>query len=544
METEMLNWALKYQNMGMSVIPVNRKDKKPFFKWEQYQKERAVPEQIKSWWTQWPDAMIAVVTGPISGIVGIDLDTQEAIDKINELLPDNLTIPAAKTPGGGLHFFFLYSAGLRNSNDGLIHVRAEGGYIVLPPSKRFDGVSYAWVDPSLALDPAMLTEVPAMVLTYIRSKERERSNALYKECTSTSTIWDVDKKEKLSTTVYNFFSFGRRDDDLFHAANVMTKGGAESSFISDVLERLIVSWGENPDKKWIDAKIKSAFERTERKNRNLAEEVRDWICLQAGIFLSTELHKSLRLSTREEEKNLSIILKRLINQGLIEKFGDKRGCYKTINKDLEEIDWENADDTVLKIQMPFQIEEIVELLPKNIAVIAGVANAGKTAFLLNLALMNKDKFPVIYFSSEMDGPELKKRLTKFEGSLKQWKTVKFCKKEEDFVHSLDPDGLNIIDFLELTDKFYLIAERLREYHRKLNKGILFVAIQKDPNKDYGRGGGMGLEKPRLYLTMGKGICTIVKGKNWANDFNPDGLTNRFKLVQGSKFIAEGWKREK
>jgi len=39
---------------------------------------------------------------------------------------------------------------------------------------------------------------------------------------------------------------------------------------------------------------------------------------------------------------------------------------------------------------PFKLENLVHLYPKNIIVLAGASNTGKTAFLLNVALLGSD----------------------------------------------------------------------------------------------------------------------------------------------------------
>jgi hypothetical protein len=101
---------------------------------------------------------------------------------------------------------------------------------------------------------------------------------------------------------------------------------------------------------------------------------------------------------------------------------------------------------------------------------------------------------------------------------------------------IKPDAINIIDFLEVHDEFWKVGGMLKEIYDKLNNGIAIVAIQKDKKKDYGRGATMGLEKPRLYLTLNPGQAKIEKAKNWADPLkNPNGLMLDFKLHQGCEF---------
>jgi hypothetical protein len=527
-----LEAAIRYLELGFSVIPVDNK-KHPLIKWEPYQKQRAPKEEIEGWSRKWPNMNIGIVTGEISNLLVVDTDTAPAIVRVNDAIPESLIVPCQRTPKGGKHFFFRHQEGFVNrarvSEE--VDVRTTGGYVVVSPSVNGAGRGWQWIE-GLSILEVSPPDIPDSIISIIKELKKD----LY--------IGDVDKSvdsdPKTSTTVY-MFKEGRRDDDLFHTANCLVKGGARSDEIYQILRTIMSSWGER-DEKWIQTKTDSAMKRAERKDRNLADEVKDWVCLQSGYFLSTECQQSLQLSTREDKKNLSIILKRLCDQRVIERYGEKSGSFRKIETEIELINWENADDSIIPLQFPFEIESLVSIMPKNILVIAGVPNAGKTAFLLNFARMNMDKWPILYFSSEMDGPELKARLKKFEGPLKQWRKVGFYKKEEDFANALNPDGVNIIDFLEITDKFYLIAERLREYHKRLNKGVLFVAIQKDPQKEYGRGGGLGLEKPRLYLTLDRGKMKILKGKTWASERNPEGMQIEFKLIQGAKFITQNeWK---
>jgi ABC-type phosphonate transport system ATPase subunit len=192
--------------------------------------------------------------------------------------------------------------------------------------------------------------------------------------------------------------------------------------------------------------------------------------------------------------------------------------------------------------LPFEIDKKVEIMPGNIIAIAGEVNAGKTAFLLNVLNENMHKFEIHYFSSEMGGSELKKRLKKFDYplSLSEWK-FKFKERSDNFGDIIvSGEGkINIIDYLELHDNFFLVAKHLSDIHKRLKGAIAIVAIQKNPGTDTGLGGFRGMEKPRLYLAMSKGKLKIVKAKNWATPVNPNNLEVGFKIVDGCKLIKTG-----
>ena len=58
--SNILNAALAYQKMGLSIIPVGI-NKKPLIKWEEYQRRRATPDEIRAWFSRFPTAQVAIV---------------------------------------------------------------------------------------------------------------------------------------------------------------------------------------------------------------------------------------------------------------------------------------------------------------------------------------------------------------------------------------------------------------------------------------------------------------------------------------------------
>jgi hypothetical protein len=138
--------AQVYRLSGFSIILIKPHDKRPLVAWECYQKEPASDAEIQSWWTEWPDANLGVVTGMVSGLVVIDLDTVEAKNTLKELLPDfNISsVPRSKT-GKGWQLFFKHPGVSIPNKAGVIpglDVRADGGYVVAPPSIHPNGKQY------------------------------------------------------------------------------------------------------------------------------------------------------------------------------------------------------------------------------------------------------------------------------------------------------------------------------------------------------------------------------------------------------------------
>ncbi len=528
----MLQSALKYKKMGYSVIPVNpsideEQGKKAFISWTEFQSRIASEDEIKTWWGKWPKAMIGIVTGKISRIMAVDSDTKEAIDKAEELIPESLTVPICITPKNGRHYHFRYTNGFRNSNDGLLHVRGEGGYIIVPPSKRLDGKGYSWVGES---DLSDLPELPATLCQYLK----DIAFSLYRGVTNgeQQTVTTVTKRNIL-------FQEGHRDEGLFHTANCLVKGGMERENIQQVLEMLAQSCRPAFSLKETEIKIKSAFERAERKEINLTEEVRQWVSVTNGNFCVTNAYQSVTMRNKQDRAKVRVILSRMVKDGEIERVSEKDGWFRRVEKDISEIDWESCDDTIINCKWPFELEQYYLCLPKNIIVIAGSPDAGKTAFCLNFAMLNMEKYQIKYFSSEMGALELKVRLKKFGIPFYKWKQVKFIERSSNFADVIDPDGLNVVDYIEVPEEAWKIATPINEIFRKLNKGICVIALQKPRLRDVARGGESTLDRPRLYLSMGNGQIKIVKCKNWANDErNPNGLSLEYKIVQGCKFIQQ------
>lgn len=120
-----------------SVFPVKH-DKRPLGPWKEYQQKiigsvdefKEVVKQHSS-----KDNIftgIAVITGAISGLVVVDIDFKNGAEDICK----DIIAPKVRTPSGGLHYYFAYEEGIKNSVGIVkgVDIRADGGYVVAPPS--------------------------------------------------------------------------------------------------------------------------------------------------------------------------------------------------------------------------------------------------------------------------------------------------------------------------------------------------------------------------------------------------------------------------
>lgn len=282
----------------------------------------------------------------------------------------------------------------------------------------------------------------------------------------------------------------------------------------------------------------------------VASRIRRWI--ESGVdgqFGVTECDKETGIVTNSDKNNRRTILTRLVKEGLIERVHGKTGIYRRIDQNCETIDFKSASIKNIDFRLPFGMERFLHIMPKNILVFAGSPNAGKTALLLNIIYLNQKRHRIFYFSSEMGEMELRSRLRLFRDiAIDDW-TFKALERSDNFADVIRPDAVNIIDFLEITDNFYAVGQRLFEIYQRLKNGIAIIALQKDKKAEYGRGQSFSLEKPRLYCTVDQAypgaLLKIKKCKNWRDpELNPNNMQIRFKIVQGCNLYASGgWERD-
>ena len=157
---------LAYLEKGFSVIPIGR-DKKPLIPtWKEYQTKRATKEEIAEWCDTLKPVGIGIVTGKISGIAVLDIDV--GADTSGLELPPT---PSVNTGGGGSHHYFKLPTGvLLQSSNGFRHkmdFKAEGGYVIAPPSLHKSGKRYEW---AVAPEDADFAEIPSWLKQEIESR--------------------------------------------------------------------------------------------------------------------------------------------------------------------------------------------------------------------------------------------------------------------------------------------------------------------------------------------------------------------------------------
>lgn len=510
--------------LNFSVIPVNADNKKPLIKWQEYQTRKADEAQIRQWWEKWPSANIGIVTGAISGIAVIDIDEEIGYGEFESRIPDSLIMPTATTPSGGKHYYFKYPGEPVTSKARFlpgVDSRGDGGYITAPPSVRKEG-KYEWLE-GLSITGVALPVLPKTIL-----------KALYQQMSTPVRACQQDT----NSCQQPMFQNGRRDEDLFHTAHLLTKAGAHDWEISQIISKLAESCGFPPEE--AATKVLSALERADKKEHNMQAEIRGFVEGATGTFTLLDIYNTLNLKERKEKQNTCQIMHRLCKEGLTEKTGNKNGCFRKVNKSIIRMDIKNTSRDEYPLVLPMGLNGLVRMLPKNIIVVAGCKNAGKSALLFNIAHDNRDKHVIRYMNSEAGEQELAERIERFGEPLDTWDSVEFIDRSADFADAIIPDGLNIIDYMELDpERTYMVTQYMREIHDKLTTGVAVVALQKKIGAMVGVGGEGSLEKARLYLNLEGNKISVVKAKNWRHSYqNPNGMEREFSLYNGCKFTPQ------
>jgi hypothetical protein len=137
---------------GWSVIPIERLGKRPVVPWQIYQSRLPSAAEVEAWFGAKRQLNVGVVTGAVSNLVVLDVDSRHGGDEsLTWLEVEHGPLPRtveAKSGGGGRHLYFAHPGGSVPSRAALapgIDVRADGGCIVAPPSLHAGGGRYEWV---------------------------------------------------------------------------------------------------------------------------------------------------------------------------------------------------------------------------------------------------------------------------------------------------------------------------------------------------------------------------------------------------------------
>ena len=141
----LLETAKTWRDLGIATIPILARDKRPALEtWKRYQTELPTMRQLELWFGS-GRYNLAVITG-WRGLVVLDFDDlNRCFSWISELSPDILGIlneTFQVSTNRGMHYYFFSNHDTKCVPGDGWDVKADGGYVLAPPSIHPSGTTY------------------------------------------------------------------------------------------------------------------------------------------------------------------------------------------------------------------------------------------------------------------------------------------------------------------------------------------------------------------------------------------------------------------
>ena len=264
---ELIDLVEGYIDSGWSVLPVKPDEKRPYMtNWLQYTKTKPPKDKVLNWFHTLSGAGVGVVTGRVSNMVVLDVESYcpTPIEKLLEMYPTQMY---SRTGSGGYHLFYQYPTAMARVSNRVklmegVDLRADGGFIVLPPTLHPSGNRYQWVKRGpLGTFPKSLLDLDSQPKT--------------------------QQGEGWITDLLHGVSEGGRNDACARLAGYFFKKG----LTYDIVEALLMEWNERNDPPLTAREMRTTIKSIERNH-----------AIGTSDFTSVEFEDD---RTGEEEKQQS-----------------------------------------------------------------------------------------------------------------------------------------------------------------------------------------------------------------------------------------------
>jgi hypothetical protein len=154
--------------------------KAPLWAWKEYQDRRARPAELRLFWSRVRNLNVGVCMGPVSGLVGLDIDGSTGEVLLQELsggdVPPTL---AFTTPSGGRRLLYRWPdvalpiKTFPTAGKEALRLLSHGSQTVMPPSRHQLGGTYAWI-PGCHPEEIEAAPCPAWLLALDRTDKETR----------------------------------------------------------------------------------------------------------------------------------------------------------------------------------------------------------------------------------------------------------------------------------------------------------------------------------------------------------------------------------
>ena len=229
----LLSAALDYAARGWRVVPLNERQKNPWVgDWPNV--ATTDPDAIRGWWAERPASNVGVALGPGSGLVGVDIDSEEGERLLREMSGGDLPPTLDMATGKGARLLYSIPDGLPRppkttviaGADGkeAIRFQSTGGQCVMPPSVHPTGRRYEWRSPA-ALEAAPMPAWMVMTLCPPAETPEHYESTASRAFTAGGDFNKRGSWEEL-LTAHGFTPAGRRDQVRYYTRP--GKGGGVS----------------------------------------------------------------------------------------------------------------------------------------------------------------------------------------------------------------------------------------------------------------------------------------------------------------------------
>ena len=215
-----LDWTKLWVSMGIGVIPVRYKDKRPAVAWEKYKTELPTPEELSTWFTQgkhnygvlagWNNLMVLDFDDVAEYNTWLGWAVEKPVDT------DILSKAFAVLTSRGVHIYMRLASTIKNHKVGKIDIKTAG-YVLGPGSIHPSGAEYRAMRETIHLPLIMtLSDVLPAHLLVTHTEHIEGVCVPRVETVSASDPWHtVNDPTTVSGTLIQLIRKKFRIEDFF-----------------------------------------------------------------------------------------------------------------------------------------------------------------------------------------------------------------------------------------------------------------------------------------------------------------------------------------